>query len=60
VSSGDESDGQGALRDVEAHEAAKGAKRGPRNESVRHWHDPVPVRTKEGPRWEFKCRYCSS
>ncbi|KAM5543378.1 hypothetical protein V8D89_002963 [Ganoderma adspersum] len=60
ISSGNESNGQGALLDVEAREAAKGAKCGPQNESIHHWHDPIPVWTKDGLKWEFKCRYCSS
>ncbi|KAF7794639.1 hypothetical protein EIP86_005776 [Pleurotus ostreatoroseus] len=61
VSSGEESDGQSALRDVESQEAKYGQKRGPENRSLQHWHDPIPVNDrKRGARWEFKCRYCSA
>ncbi|CDO77912.1 hypothetical protein BN946_scf184727.g1, partial [Trametes cinnabarina] len=62
VSSGSESDGQGALREVEAQDsAAKSKKRGPENTSLKHWHSPVPIRErKKGDRWQFKCRYCSA
>jgi hypothetical protein len=39
----EESDGQSALRETEAREQTLGARRGPPNASLRHFHDPVPV-----------------
>ena len=54
------SDGESALRDVEAQEAKKGACRGPQNESMAYFHDPTPVVDKKKLRWEFKCRHCSA
>ena len=62
ISSGSESDGQSALRQVEEREAAnKGGKRGPENKSLQHWKDPVPtVDVKQGLRWMFRCRYCQA
>lgn len=57
--SGDESDGMEALRKVEETESSHGARRGPANQSLKHFHDPVPmVDTRGEMRWEFKCRYC--
>ncbi|KAJ3914886.1 hypothetical protein F5877DRAFT_49611, partial [Lentinula edodes] len=60
--SGSESDGQSAQHKVdteEAREQAKGARRGPSNASMQHFHEPVAVMDKKkGARWEFKCRYC--
>ncbi|KAJ3851045.1 hypothetical protein EV368DRAFT_83909 [Lentinula lateritia] len=57
-----ESDGQSAQHKVdteEAREQAKGARRGPSNASMQHFHEPVAVMDKKkGARWEFKCRYC--
>lgn len=62
ISDEDESDGESALRGVEEQEAkASGGKRGPKNETLKHWHGPIPTRDpKQGLRWEFKCRYCSA
>ncbi|KAL1939855.1 hypothetical protein VTO73DRAFT_9555 [Trametes versicolor] len=61
VSSGEESDGKTALRQVEAQDAAASRKRGPTNTSLQHWHAPVPVRDRNlGNRWQFKCRYCAA
>ncbi|KAI9458095.1 hypothetical protein F5148DRAFT_1287509 [Russula earlei] len=55
----DESDGQSALRALEAQEQSQGACRGPANGSLQHFHDPVPVLTKDRSlQWEFKCKYC--
>ena len=61
IDSGDESDRKGALREVEAREEPKAARRGPGNESLRCFHDPTPVidRSKQK-RWEFQCRSCPS
>lgn len=62
VDSGEESDGQGALRAVEADEAAvrKGNKRGPLNHTTKHWLDPIPIWEGKSPRWQFTCRYCKA
>ncbi|KAI9450260.1 hypothetical protein F5148DRAFT_1290930 [Russula earlei] len=55
----DESDGGSALQALEVQEQSQGARRGPANGSLRHFHDPVPVLTKDRSlRWEFKCKYC--
>jgi len=60
IDSGDESDGKSALRNVETREEPKAARRGPGNESLKHFHDPVPTVDKSGvKRWEFRCRFCS-
>lgn len=60
LDSGEESDGETALREVRAAEAqTQQARRGPGNASMQHFHDPVPVVDRQGAmRWEFKCRYC--
>jgi hypothetical protein len=59
IDSGDESDGQSALRDVETKEQGKGARRGPANTSLQHFREPVAVADSKGnTRWEFKCKYC--
>ena len=61
LGSGDESDGQSAIRSVEEKEKGKGARRGPGNASMQHFKDPVPVQDKSGQkRWEFRCQYCST
>ncbi|KAI9449909.1 hypothetical protein F5148DRAFT_1152987 [Russula earlei] len=55
----DESDGRSALQALEVQEQSQGARRGPANGSLQHFHDPVPVLTKDRSlRWEFKCKYC--
>ncbi|KAI1787148.1 hypothetical protein LXA43DRAFT_896683, partial [Ganoderma leucocontextum] len=60
MSSGEESDGQGAAREVEAREASRSTKRGPKNQTLKHWYEPVPIITPEkGARWEFRCKYCT-
>ncbi|GJF00443.1 hypothetical protein PsYK624_167310 [Phanerochaete sordida] len=64
ISSGDESDGQSALREVENADAAKvrrGGKRGPLNKTLQHFHTPVPVvcpDLKDKYRWDLKCKHC--
>ena len=63
ITSGEESDRLGALRAVEVAEekTRKSGKRGPQNQSLKHWHDPVAVNDRKlGARWEFKCRYCKA
>ncbi|KAJ7588339.1 hypothetical protein C8J56DRAFT_68016, partial [Mycena floridula] len=60
ISSADESDGRSALRAVEKQEKPKGARHGPRNESMQHYYAPVAVIKKREKRWEFSCRYCES
>jgi len=58
IDSGDESDGGTALRNVEAREQSKAARRGPSNASMQHFHEPTPVEDRMGnKRWEFKCRF---
>jgi hypothetical protein len=60
IDSGEESDGQSALRDIEEKEKSQGARRGPANSSMQYFYDPVPVRNNHGAmRWEFKCRSCN-
>lgn len=61
IDSSDESDGKGALREVEARDEPKAARRGPGNESLKCFHDPTPIvdRSKQK-RWEFQCQSCPS
>ena len=60
VDSDEESDGNSALRSVEVHESGQGARRGPSNTSLQHFHDPTPVVDKGGANhWEFQCRFCA-
>ena len=42
IDSGGESDGKGALKEVEAREEPKAAC-GPGNESLKHFYDPTPI-----------------
>jgi hypothetical protein len=59
IDSGDESDGQSALRGVETKEKPKAARRGPGNASMRHFYDPTATVDRSGQkRWEFRCRFC--
>lgn len=54
IDSGDESDGRNALRNVEAREQSKAARRGPSNASMQHFHEPTPVEDRTGnKRWEI-------
>ncbi|EDR02825.1 uncharacterized protein LACBIDRAFT_307924 [Laccaria bicolor S238N-H82] len=48
IDSGDESDGMTALKGVEERELKQGARRGPENESMKRFHDPVAVRDSRG------------
>ncbi|KAH9011715.1 hypothetical protein EDB83DRAFT_2234018 [Lactarius deliciosus] len=51
------SDGESALRSVQAHEQKK--KRGPENHTLSHWNEPkATVDHKSKLQWLFKCRYC--
>jgi hypothetical protein len=55
-----ESDGESALREVEARDKPKGARRGPGNASMQHFHEPAATVDKSGQkRWEFRCRFCT-
>jgi hypothetical protein len=47
-----------ALREAEAKEKSKGARRGPSNASLEYFHNPTPVTDNGKKRWEFKCRHC--
>lgn len=58
IDSGDESDGQSALRQVEEKNKLKGARRGPGNASMKHFKPPVPVMQDKNMRWEFRCLHC--
>jgi len=59
IDSGDESDGKSALRNVEAREEPRAARRGPGNASMQHFHDPIATVDRSGQkRWEFRCRFC--
>ncbi|KAF4611808.1 hypothetical protein D9613_004630 [Agrocybe pediades] len=60
IDSGDESDGNSALRKVQERERqTEAARRGPQNGSMQHFFPPVAVvDTKGGKRWEFRCRHC--
>ncbi|KAF8240067.1 hypothetical protein L208DRAFT_1234274, partial [Tricholoma matsutake] len=42
-----ESDGESALQVLEAQEQSQGAHHGPANGSLQHFHDPVPVLSKD-------------
>ena len=60
IDSGDESDGETALRQVEAREEPRAARRGPGNASMQHFHDPTAIVDRSGQkRWEFWCRLCT-
>ena len=60
IDSGDESDGETALRQVEAREEPRAARRGPGNASMQHFHDPTAIVDRSGQkRWEFRCRLCT-
>lgn len=70
ITSGSESDGMSALRDVQAAEAADATKakersrnranRGPRNKSIHHFHEPKAIMKEGTERWQFNCKYCDS
>lgn len=63
LSTEDESDGQTALRKVEAAEAKKrtGGSRGPQNINVKHFHSPKPIVNISGTmRWSFACTKCTA
>lgn len=62
IDSGDESDGQSALKKVvEAEQKPAGnARRGPANVTMQNFTDPLPVSDAKGElRWEFRCKRCS-
>lgn len=60
IDSGSESDGKGALRDVEVREEPKAARRGPGNASMQHFHEPTAAVDKSGQkRWVFQCQFCT-
>ncbi|KAF8806991.1 hypothetical protein BYT27DRAFT_6615777 [Phlegmacium glaucopus] len=60
IDSSDESDGKNALRDVEARDKVKAARRGPGNASMQHFHEPTATVERSGQkRWEFRCRFCT-
>jgi hypothetical protein len=60
IDSGDESDGNNALREVEAREELKAKWQGPGNTSMQHFHELTATVDKSGQkRWEFRCRFCS-
>ena len=48
IDSGDESDGKGALRQVEAGEKPRAAWHGPSNASLQHFHEPTPIIDRSG------------
>lgn len=62
VTSGEESDRETALREVEAHEIAQcNGKHGLKNATLAHWHDPTPIQNScADVRWRFKYRYCEA
>lgn len=57
------SDGQGALREIDERENPREGtlgSRGPVSKNLQHYHDPVMVtRPGQKSRWGFKCRICS-
>lgn len=60
ISEEDSSDGEGALRDAKQISASITAgRRGPKSDTLTHFHDPVPIKEPSGPRWAFKCKHCS-
>jgi hypothetical protein len=67
LDSGDESDGQSAARASQEAQAGcrKGpVRRGPPNESEKHFYPPKPIEEGTGKKkqlkWEFTCCYCGS
>lgn len=56
------SDGQSALREVEAREQAMNARtgtRGPSNLTLQHWHPAQATTDQQGrKRWIFRCKFC--
>ncbi|TFY61097.1 hypothetical protein EVJ58_g4726 [Rhodofomes roseus] len=61
VSDESTSDGETALRDVQAKEAAARSRgpngaRGPKNLTLPHWHEAKAIIEGKGKRWEFGCR----
>jgi hypothetical protein len=47
------------MRDVEEQEDSQGLRRGPANQSLQHFYDPLAVVMKDGSkRWQFNCRHC--
>jgi hypothetical protein len=60
IDSGDESDGKIALRQVEAREESRAARRRPGNASMQHFYDPTAIVDRSGQkRWKFRCRLCT-
>ena len=60
IDSGNESDGENAMRTVEARDQPKAARRGPLNASMRHFYEPTAIVDGLGTkRWEFQCRHCA-
>ncbi|KAJ6611076.1 hypothetical protein B0H10DRAFT_1953361 [Mycena sp. CBHHK59/15] len=48
------------IDDDKLDEGNTNGKKGPKNTSRVHFHDPVAVKHQGERRWEFKCRHCSS
>ncbi|KAJ6632240.1 hypothetical protein B0H10DRAFT_1937906 [Mycena sp. CBHHK59/15] len=48
------------IDDDNVDEGNTNGKKGPKNTSRVHFHDPVVVKHQGERRWEFKCRHCSS
>ncbi|KAJ7189247.1 hypothetical protein C8R46DRAFT_36579 [Mycena filopes] len=47
------------IDDSDDEEVSTRGKRGPKNTSRDHFHDPIAVKYNGEPRWEFKCRHCT-
>ncbi|KAF8150422.1 hypothetical protein BJ912DRAFT_938213 [Pholiota molesta] len=59
IDSGDESNGLTAMRDIKEQEDSQGLRRGPANQSLQHFYDPLAVVMKDGSKqWQFNCRHC--
>jgi hypothetical protein len=63
VSTESESDGEGALRKVREEGVLKAGsiRRGPKSNTLSHWHEPVKIAEpgKSQKRWKFVCKYCA-
>ena len=58
ISEEESSDGEGALREATRICAGLQGKRGPKSDTLTHFHTPVATKEPSGPRWSFKCKYC--
>lgn len=57
LSSEDSSDGETALQIVRSR-APQEVRRGPKSDTLNHWHEPNKTLSGGKLRWEFRCRHC--